>query len=342
MIYKNMKFKNFIGIDVSKLTLDLCVMVNNQKIMVCKIENNPKGLTSFWKELMKNCIDFKVSESVFCMEHTGIYNQHLLTFLQQKNANICLENPVQIKFSNGMQRGKSDQIDCERIAMYASKENENLKLWEPPRDVVKMLKNLTVLRTRLIMAKKTLTVPANEIKLFDKETSKTISSCCEASIKRLDLDLQKVESKINEIIKNDATLKRLFAITTSINGVGPITAVELIICTNEFKTITKAKKFACYAGIVPFEYVSGTSIKSRAKVSHRANKRMKMLLHMGALTAINCNQDLKNYYARKVEEGKNKMLVLNSIRNKIVQRVFACVRDNKLYEKNYKINLFES
>lgn len=337
-----MKFKNFIGIDVSKLTLDLCVMVNNQKLLVCKIENNLKGLTTFWKELTKQCIDFKVEESVFCMEHTGIYNQHLLNFLSLKKANICLENPVQIKYSNGMKRGKSDQIDSERIALYAYKENENLRLWQPPRDIVKMLKNLSVLRTRLILAKKTLTVPANEIRLFDKETCKIISSCCAASIKKLEKDLEKVESKINDIIQGDATLKRLFSITTSINGVGPVTAIELIICTNEFKTITKAKKFACYAGIVPFEYVSGTSIKSRAKVSHRANKRIKMLLHMGALTAINCNQDIKNYYQRKVDEGKNKMLVINAVRNKIVQRIFACVREDKFYEKNYTISLVES
>jgi transposase len=336
-----MKFKFFIGIDVSKLTLDLCVMINNQKIILSKIENSSKGLQSFWKDLTK-VSDFKIEEALFCMEHTGIYNHHLLDFLQRKKANICLENPVQIKYSNGMQRGKNDQVDAARIAIYASKENENLKLWQPPRDIIKVLKNLSVLRTRLISAKKLLAGPAKETKLFDKKAGALMSSCCAATIRNLEKDLKKVEDKIHHIVQSDPILKRLFEITMSINGVGVIIATELIICTNEFKAISNAKKFACYAGIVPFEYISGTSMKSRSKVSHRANKRMKMLLHLGALTAIKCNQDVNNYYQRKVTEGKNKMLVINSIRNKIVHRIFACVRENRLYEKNYNFNLVES
>jgi hypothetical protein len=57
------------------------------------------------------------------------------------------------------------------------------------------------------------------------------------------------------------------------------------------------------------------------------------------LTAINYNADMNIYYKRKVDEGKNKMLVINAVRNKLVQRIFACVNDNRLYEKNYQYSL---
>lgn len=107
-----------------------------------------------------------------------------------------------------------------------------------------------------------------------------------------------------------------------------------MITTNEFKNIHKAQQYACYAGIAPFEHSSGTSIRGRTRVSHKANKSVKTLLHLAALTAIRYNTDKKNYYNRKIEQGKNKMLVINAVRNKLVHRVFACVTQNRPYEKN--------
>ena len=66
-----------------------------------------------------------------------------------------------------------------------------------------------------------------------------------------------------------------------------------------------------------------------------ANKNIKTLLHMGALAAIKKPGDIQDYYLRKVAEGKNKMSVLNAVRNKLVLRIFACVNQNRAYENNY-------
>ena len=67
-----------------------------------------------------------------------------------------------------------------------------------------------------------------------------------------------------------------------------------------------------------------------------ANKKVKTLLHMAALVAIQYNDELRLYYERKVNiEKKNKMSVINAVRNKLVQRIFSCVNQNRMYEKNY-------
>jgi len=63
---------------------------------------------------------------------------------------------------------------------------------------------------------------------------------------------------------------------------------------------------------------------------------MKMLLHLCATSAIRSKGELQDYYLRKTTEGKNKMLVLNAIRNKLVLRIFACVKENRKYKENYK------
>ncbi len=330
-----MSFNYFVGIDVSKETLDLCLIHQNQKVFSSKVENSSNGLKGFWKLLLKSCHKLDLTKVVFCMEHTGIYNNFILDFLFKKKVAICLENPVQIKLSIGLQRGKSDTVDAERIARYASKENENLRLWQPPRQVIINLKNLSALRSRLVECKKKLSVPVTELKEFDKDAGKIIGDHSKKLIRTLNDEIKRVEKSIIEIIKSDETLNRLFKIITSVIGVGPVIATEVLTTTNEFKSIQDPKKFACYAGVAPFEHSSGTSVRGKSRVSHKANKGLKTLIHLGSTSALSASPELKEYYERKVNAGKNKMSVINAIRNKIIHRIFACVKQNRLYQKKY-------
>ncbi len=102
------------------------------------------------------------------------------------------------------------------------------------------------------------------------------------------------------------------------------------------------RKYACYAGIAPFEHTSGTSVRGKTRTSKKANMKAKSLLHMTALVAARFSDDLREYYERKVAEGKNKMNFLNAVKNKIIHRIFACVNQKRLYEKNYKYCSVES
>jgi transposase len=109
-------------------------------------------------------------------------------------------------------------------------------------------------------------------------------------------------------------LKELFDIVDSVKSIGQVIATEILITTNEFKDINNPKKYACYAGFAPFEQSSG-KYKGKAKVSNKANKKVKALLHNAAMSAIQHCQEIKEYYNRKIAEGKNKMLVINNICN---------------------------
>jgi len=159
---------------------------------------------------------------------------------------------------------------------------------------------------------------------------------CKHSLKAIDEDIVRADKAIEQLIKADAELDRLFTLVTSVSGIGKVTAVQVIIATNEFKSINNPKQFACYSGIAPFTDDSG-KITKKARVSHMANKKVKTLLHLSAIVAIQYNQDLKLFYQRKVlEEKKNKMSVINAVRNKLILRIFACVNQNRVYEKNYQ------
>lgn len=330
-----MEFTYFIGADVSKNELDFAVMNGKTLLFHREIENRPEPIRVFLKELSR-LPGFDLQTAVFCMEHTGIYNNLLLVALHKKRANICLEAASQIKNSMGNLRGKNDKVDAIRIAEYAYKNRDGLRIWQPKREVVQRLAHLAATRSRLITAQKVLKTPLRESIGFVKKSVATQSSqICMRTIHSIEADLNKVEKAIDEIVANDPELRRLFGLITSVTGVGTVTATQIVITTNEFKNISDPKKFACYAGVAPFARESGL-LKGRAHVSHMANKTVKTLLHMAALVAIVYNDEIRGYYERKVvDEKKNKMSVINAVRNKLILRIFACVNQNRKYEKNY-------
>lgn len=337
--FKGMDFTYFIGIDVSKNTLDFCLLKAGQPLLHWQTDNDSVSIKGFIEQSERQ-FGFQLEKTLFCMEHTGIYNNPLLDFLSKRKASVWLESALHIKRSVGLQRGKNDKVDAERIAFYAYRNQDNLTLWQPSRQVIEDLKTLTALRHRLIGAKKQLKVSLQEEQQFrDKALRKKIHQCSQHSLKGIDKDLAEVDKQLDQLVASDKELNRLFNLIVSVEGIGPVTAREVLITTNEFKDFTEAKKYACYAGVVPFQHQSGSSIRGKTRVSHLANKTVKTLLHMAALSAIRCQGELQHYYQRKVAEGKNKMSVINAVRNKLILRIFAVVRDNQKYDKNYRHTL---
>ena len=164
---------------------------------------------------------------------------------------------------------------------------------------------------------------------------KQLSKHCQASLKALDADLDAVDKQINDLVKQDNRLRELFEWITSVPGIGPATATEVIVATDEFKAINDPKKLACYAGVAPFEYKSGSSVRGKTRVNQHARLRLKSVFHLGAMSAIRMKGELREYYQRKVGEGKNKMSVLNAVRNKLIHRVCSVVHRGQRYDKNY-------
>ena len=222
---------------------------------------------------------------------------------------------------------------------YAAKNTDKVRLWEPARTIVDKLKHLSALRERLVQTKKKLVVPVEEFRQMGNDMmAKTLEKAMRKSIKGIEDDIAGIEKQMKDIIDNDSHLKKLYTLATSVIGIGFVTAVNLIVYTNEFKAIKDARKLACYCGVAPFEHTSGSSIKGRSKVSHMANKKLKTNLHMGSLSSVRLDEGLKAYYERKVAEGKNKLSVLNAVKNKLIARVIAVVKRERPYEKNYNTN----
>ncbi|WP_426671927.1 IS110 family transposase [Mucilaginibacter sp. McL0603] len=330
------KFNYFIGIDVSKNKLDYAVIKGKELLFHQVGKNETDDITTFFKKL-KGLPGFTVAKAIFCLEQTGIYGNHLLYALKKLKANIVLEHPLQIKRSIGLVRGKDDKSDSIRIAEYAKRNANELKFWIPRRLVVLELMSLFTLRNRLLGVSNGLKNPLKEEIIFVKKgLQKQTQQLCRGSIKAIECDLSGIDLSIESLINSDESLKNLKQMITSVPCVGPITAIQIIISTNEFKDIKDPKKFACYAGVAPFKKESGL-VTGRAKVSPYANRKVKALLHVCALNAIRFDEELKSYYERKTKVGgKLKLKVINAVRYKLILRIFACVNQSRSYIKNYK------
>ena len=333
-----MEFKNFIGIDISKGTFDYCLIKNGDQASASsgKTSNDPSGLVKLEEFLHKEGLNME--ETLFCMEHTGVYCRLLSGYLTENKYHVWLEMPVQIIRSLGLQRGKNDHVDAMRIAEYACLKKDKAVLWQPPREVLLQINDLLTLRERLIESRKSLKQPIKELSEAGfKDAAKLIESRCIHTLKALDKEIEQIDKDLDDIIKKDSNLKKLYKLATSVSGIGKITALTLLYYTNEFTLFIKAKQLACYCGVAPFEHTSGTSIRGRTRVSNFANKRLKRLLHMVAMSTISSDKQLSQYYRRKVGEGKKKMLVINAIRNKILYRLCAVIKRGTPYEKNYHL-----
>lgn len=325
----------FLGIDAAKKKFDAAVTIDGQHFHEAQVENATKAIEAFFRGLKKQLSSF--SRLIVCMEHTGIYCQPLLDYLVKNDIKVCVEPALQIKQSQGMTRGKTDQVDARRIAVYAFKNQGNLAFWKPQRLCVQKLKALLATRERLLKVKVQLEVPLKECEEFiDPLIRKGMVSHCKKTLNAVQTDIERIEQAIEQVVKEDSQLSEQCTLATSVPGIGTITALNMIVATSEFKRIAEAKKFACYAGVAPFEHTSGSSIRGRTRVSKMANMTLKKLLHLAAMSAIQYCEELKAFYQRKIAAGKNKMSVINAVRNKLISRVFACINNKRMYQKIYQ------
>jgi transposase len=333
-------FTNFVGIDVSKTKFDLALIKELDKDHVFQgvFENTPKGIKLMVKFLEKEH-EINLDETIFCMEFTGIYCRPLTSFFVKQNCKVWIEMPVNIIRSLGLQRGKNDRVDAHRIALYAYKNRDDIKLWKPQRDLILKLRDLLALRERLITAQNSLKTPIKElIAVGDTKAAEMVSKSCQKSMSSIETEIGQIDKNLDDLIKNDPQLKELFRLAKSVPGVGKLTALFMICFTDEFSMYSNPKQLACYCGVAPFEHSSGSSVRGKTRVSHMANKVLKHMLHLGAMSAIQWDPELRDYYKRKVAQGKNKMLVINAVRNKIIHRLCAVIKRGYEYQSqnNFK------
>ena len=147
-----MKFSSFIGIDVSKKTIDTAIYVSaTQPILHRQFDNRPSG----FKELLTWVTRHWGNQGLlFCFEHTGIYALPLCCFFTQQKLFYSQQSALQVKKSMGIQRGKSDKADAQMLARYAYLYRDEIQLSQLPSQVLLKIQYLIAYRQRLVKSKR--------------------------------------------------------------------------------------------------------------------------------------------------------------------------------------------
>ena len=319
------KYQLFVGIDISKKSLDCCIIDSScpKEMQHQVIGNNAPGIRTLFAMIRKRGIP--LVDVLFCMEDTGVYGLPLCMALDTQKSDYAVVPAIHIKRSKGLKRGKSDKADAKDIAAYAMTHQHSLHLYRMPEGDLQRLKLMLAERDKLVKAIGMFKATGEAFAFMDKQLIPDIRKHNTKTIALLKKQLDSLEAALMALVAHNEQMKQQAALLQSIPGIGQQTALHIICYTRCFTAFSNWRQLACYAGVAPFEYQSGTSIRGRTKVSHFAQKKLKTLLNLGALSAKRHDIELKSYFDRKVAEGKNKMLVMNAIRCKLLARAFAVI-----------------
>lgn len=304
---------------------DVSYVDENGKEMTKKVKNDLGSISKFLHTVPE--------EAVLCAEHTGVYGDLLVFLSKQVGIKIALSSGYNIKHSLGMTKGKSDPIDSTRIREYGERFYDKLVFNEQDKEEMIELKSLYTLRSQLVRARKVLRTGEHSC------SKKTMQSIIEkrhrdTALDSLDAEINAIEAEMDAIIKTNSELNENYRLATSVKGIGPIIATDLIIKTGNFKTIDTAQKAASYAGVCPFPNESG-KMKGKPKTSMFADRKLKTLLYMAAKTIVKHNKEYRLYYQRKQMEGKHHFLIMNNVSNKMLRTIYSVIKSKIPYRQDY-------
>lgn len=326
--------------DICKEKIDFCLYDSEKYLLTRVVKNTKSDLKKFIKEIDALILDSEKAQLckslLFVFEYTGIYNNHILEILFELQHRVALIHPGTLKAVVKVDRNKTDEIDAKRIAEYAHRFRDKLDIVQPSSNELKELKILISERASLVKLRSQCVQKEEDYKNFmPTNTFVWLKNNNKALLEDMEEAIKNIDSKILTIIKSDQGLHTNYKNAVSVPGIGPVTAAALICFTGNFTKFKNSKQLGSYCGVVPFERSSGM-YRGKQRVSKKANKHLKSLLHMGALSIMTSNNNFGRYYAKKVEEGKNKMAAINCLRNKILKTVFSCVMNKQKYKADFQ------
>ena len=322
--------ENYVGIDISKAGFDVSLPTAKGGYLAARHGNNEKGFGALLKALP--------ADAHCVMEATGPYYLRLALYLHTKGVKVSVVNPLVIKrFSQmRMARAKTDKTDARLIAEYGS--TEHPALWEPPQGYIHELQQDSSVLEGLVKQR---TMLSNQ-----REALSQLPSMSVDAMGALALIADQVSQQIALLEKSMEKKARdncpeLYLSLTSIPGIGPKTAIQLIVITHGFGRFENSKQLAAYVGISPRIFQSGTSVRGRARISRMGMGRTRGLLYLCAMTARKGNRACRELYERMRLNGKPIKAALIAVANKLLKQAFAIGKSRELYSET-KYNLATS
>ena len=328
----------FVGIDVASESLYATLARSPQNVVA-----GPTGFTNDsdgFDRLAGWLAGHKAvaKSTVVCMEATGVYCEALCYYLYEQGYRVAVEDALRVKRAFKTSANKTDPADSRQIAEYACRYLDELRFWRPNEAVVEQVKVLLSMREQLVRQRG---AKQNALRVLRRKAvqAPAANRLAEEMIAYLKDQIKEIEAEIRRLIREHPTLSQTVTLLLSVPGVGMLLAANLLVVTGGFEREITARQLSAYIGICPYDHVSGTSVKRRAKSRPYGPPVLRKLLYLAALTVKHRTGRFERYYLQKRAEGKPARLVLNNIANKLLRIICAVLREGKpYYERHRSIN----
>lgn len=306
-----------LGIDIAKLKFNVCLLSTSGKL---KHKVFPNTATGF-QQLAAWLIQQRAQHVHACMEATGAYGEALALHLHQAGHTVSVVNPAAIKAFAGsrLSRTKTDRVDAELIARFCVAQQP--LAWTPPAPEVRQLQALVRRLESLVEMR---TQESNRLEAII--TIDVVKSSVEEHVAYLDHQIKQTQALIRTHINNHPRLKQQSELLDSIPGIGETTAATLLAEITDITQYESARQVAAFAGLVPRERQSGSSVRGRTRLSKIGNARLRKALYFPAITALRCSGFFKSWAEGLRQRGKCKMSVIGAAMRKLIHLAYGVLK----------------
>lgn len=321
----------YVGIDVSKDTLDVVIRVDRKNSHGKTYANTSQGIA----ELMRRFAQQPVQAIHACLEATGQYGDEVAEVIHAAGYAVSVVNPVRPKrFAQAnLLRNQNDRVDAGILAEFC--EVKQPRLWNPPSPVHKTLRALS---RRLEDLQIMLQMEKNRLKA-SKKLLPEVKSSLEQVVDTLKDQIQTVKHQLHLTSLIDPEVLRQKRLLQSIPGIGELTAIRFLAELGDLREFEDAKQLAAFLGLTPEFKTSGSSVHTKPHLSKKGPARVRRFLYMPAIVAKNYNPIVQTFATRLKDARKCDLSIIGAIMHKLVHLMFGVVHSGKVFDPLYLQNL---
>jgi transposase len=315
-----------LGLDVAKLKFNACLLREDGKLRHRVFPNTTAGFAQLMEWLGRQ----HVTQAHACLEATGTYSDALATYLYEARYIVSLVNPAAIKAyaQSVLSRTKSDRVDASLIARFCAERCP--PAWTPPSPELRELQAL-VRRLDSLIEMRTM----EENRLSSGVAVEAVRESVEELIAHLSEQIKKTQALIREHMDSHPGLKRQRELLDTIPGIGETTAAVLLAEVPDISQYRSARQVAAFAGLVPRERQSGSSVRGRVRLSKIGNSRLRKALYFPAVTALRCSPFFQEWAEGLRRRGKSKMAVIGAVMRKLVHLAYGVLKSGRPFDPQW-------
>jgi transposase len=321
-----------VGIDISKKHLD-CYVLDRQTGAgsECQVPNTCKGFEQLANWFDEHGADR--SQTKLISEHTGRYGEHLLRWTTTNEWAHAVVKTTALKKVGNEHHRKTDATDAKDLADYGVRFSDKLSLTRAPKPAIGQIRRLQAERRAMVDRRAALKSKLTEADIHDADMERLVEMWTR-QVALLTEHISELEGRIKELINEDTNIKNRYDMMRSAPGIGKVLGPLWVSLFAGQQTL-EARKISSRFGFAPHPHQSGSSVKRTEQSSGFGNSEVRRVMHQAALSVKTNYPHYQKYYEKKRAEGKEHLLVINNIINKLI-RLYCAMWNNRVeYDPDY-------